>query len=130
MKNILPILFAAFCAFAFFILGYTAKPQQPITKYPIDVSEEFPAGQASVSYIPHPSLMHPAKNLQGEALQMFHAGKALAHQPWIKAPTVTFVRDGLGPIYNARTCLACHINGGRGRMPDDNKSMLFSSFLR
>lgn len=130
MKNRLPILLAVTSALAFFLFGYTVKPQQSITKYPIDVSEEFPAGQASVSHIPHPSLMHPAENLKGEDLEMFHAGKALAHQPWIKAPTVTFARDGLGPIYNARTCLACHINGGRGRMPDDNKSMLFSSFLR
>lgn len=93
-------------------------------------SEEFPAGSASVSFKPSPSLMLPATNLSGEALQLFHAGKALANQPWVKAPTVTFARDGLGPIYNARTCLACHIKGGRGRMPDDNNSMLFSSFLR
>ena len=94
------------------------------------LSESFPAGDATVSLRPFPSFMLPAKNLPEEKRKYFHAGKALGHQPWIKAPTVTDARDGLGPIYNARTCLFCHINGGRGIVPDNDKVMLFSSFLR
>ncbi|MCK5918213.1 MAG: thiol oxidoreductase [Cocleimonas sp.] len=96
----------------------------------IRASESFPAGDATVSLLPFPSFMLPAKNLPKAKRKYFHAGKALAHQPWIKAPTVTDARDGLGPIYNARTCLFCHINGGRGKMPDDDKTLLMSAFLR
>lgn len=92
--------------------------------------EALPGGAGSVSTKPFPSFMRPASNLPQEKKPDFHAGKALAHQPWIKAPTITTARDGLGPIYNARTCLACHINGGRGKMPDDDKTALFSAFLR
>lgn len=58
-----------------------------------------------------------------EDVPNFHAGKSLAHQPWVKAPTITFKRDGLGPIFNARTCLGCHINGGRGELPMDNSDL-------
>jgi len=96
----------------------------------VHVSESFPAGGATVSLLPFPSFMLPAENLPEEKRKYFHAGKALAHQPWIKAPTITDARDGLGPIYNARTCLSCHINGGRGKLPENDQSMLFGSFLR
>ena len=60
----------------------------------------------------------------------FFAGQALAKQPWVKAPTTTTARDGLGPLYNARTCLACHANGGRGKLPEDATTPLFNSFVR
>ncbi len=103
----------------------------PSTSIPaFSETEAFPGGEGSVSTVPFPSFMQPAANLAKSERRHFHAGKALAHQPWVKAPTITTARDGLGPIYNARTCLACHINGGRGNMPDDGKSMLFSSFVR
>ena len=93
-------------------------------------SELFPGGETSVSNEPYASLMKPAANLPQALKPDFHAGKALAHQPWVKAPTITTARDGLGPLYNARTCLSCHVNGGRGRMPEDNSEVLFSAFLR
>lgn len=96
----------------------------------IKTSEFFPGGETTVSIRPFPSFMLPANNLSQQDRPDFHAGKALAHQPWIKAPTITNARDGLGPLYNARTCLACHPKGGRGRMPDDGKDKLFSSFVR
>lgn len=128
MKKIVLILAVGLLAGSFF--AGTSISINRASLDSIDPSEQFPAGDATVSFAPAPSLMLPATNIDITTEELFHAGKALAHQPWVKAPTVTFARDGLGPIYNARTCLACHINGGRGRMPDDNKSMMFSSFLR
>ncbi len=96
----------------------------------INKSEKWPGGETTVSIQPSPSLMLPASNLAAEKQPNFHAGKALAHQPWIKAPTLTDARDGLGPLYNTRTCLICHANGGRGHMPEDNQQLLFTNFLR
>lgn len=89
----------------------------------------YPGGNATVSISPFASSMSPATSLPREKLPAFHAGKALANQPWIKAPTTTTARDGLGPLYNARTCLACHINGGRGLLPT-NDNILAASVLR
>lgn len=97
---------------------------------PVVPSEANPGGETTVSFKPFPSFMLPAKNMAESEKRFFHAGKALAHQPWVRAPTITDARDGLGPLYNARTCLSCHINGGRGNMPVDDKSLLISSFLR
>ncbi|MBT3012291.1 MAG: hypothetical protein KUF77_13650 [Candidatus Thiodiazotropha sp. (ex Lucina aurantia)] len=97
---------------------------------PLSLSEALPAGKASVSTKPYASLQLPADNLPQEKRPDFHAGKALAHQPWVRAPTITTARDGLGPIYNARTCLFCHINGGRSQMPDNPDRELIGPFLR
>jgi CxxC motif-containing protein (DUF1111 family) len=92
--------------------------------------EDYPGGDTSVSYTPFASLQLPAANLSDELKPQFHAGKALANQPWVKAPTITTARDGLGPIYNARTCLSCHIKGGKGFIPADNKTPLTSTLIR
>lgn len=97
---------------------------------PLSDSESLPGGAATTVRQAFPSFMQPAGNLPQAAKPDFHAGKALAHQPWIKAPTTTDARDGLGPIYNARTCLACHANGGRGRMPDDDKRPVQHAVVR
>ncbi|WNO10639.1 di-heme oxidoredictase family protein [Teredinibacter sp. KSP-S5-2] len=93
-------------------------------------AEHYPAGDATVSYLPRASFELPAANLPQALKSEFYAGKALANQPWVKAPTITTARDGLGPIYNARTCLACHINGGKGLVPESTDQPLFSAFVR
>ena len=93
-------------------------------------SEDFPGGVGSVKYKPFASFELPASNLAAALLPAFHAGKALANQPWIKAPTATDSRDGLGPLYNGRTCLGCHINGGRGLVPLADDQAIFASIVR
>jgi CxxC motif-containing protein (DUF1111 family) len=40
------------------------------------------------------------------------AGKALFERNWVAAPASTAAADGLGPYYTARSCAACHANGG------------------
>lgn len=89
-----------------------------------------PAGAASTQPLIYADLELPAANLTTDQLPTFHAGKALAHQPWVKAPTITDARDGLGPLYNAPTCLACHMGGGRGILPAGNNTPVFSALLR
>ncbi len=35
-------------------------------------------------------------------------GKALFERAWVPAPSSTLANDGLGPMFNARACSACH----------------------
>lgn len=42
------------------------------------------------------------------------AGKALFDRNWVPAPASTNAADGLGPLYNARSCAACHQGSGGG----------------
>jgi len=93
-------------------------------------AENNPGGQTTVANHIQPSLQLPAANLADKLKPNFHAGKALANQPWVKAPTVTFARDGLGPVYNARTCLMCHIKGGKGFIPSNNETPIRGTLVR
>ncbi len=108
----------------------TAKEATQSAVPALSDSERLPGGIGSSAIMPFASYEKPVTNLPFSAKADFFAGKALAHQPWVKAPTATTARDGLGPLYNARTCLACHINGGRGTVPADNNTPLFNAFLR
>ncbi|WP_245516046.1 di-heme oxidoredictase family protein [Ancylobacter aquaticus] len=38
-------------------------------------------------------------------------GKALFERPWVPAPSSTRANDGLGPLFDARSCSACHPAG-------------------
>ncbi|MEM9763110.1 MAG: di-heme oxidoredictase family protein, partial [Pseudomonadota bacterium] len=37
---------------------------------------------------------------------------------WVSAPASTKASDGLGPLYNARSCQRCHLKDGRGHPPE------------
>lgn len=120
--------FSAFWIAAFLLLGGCSQSASDIPEE--DPSERRPGGDTTHSLTPFPAFDHIAPNLPDARKADFYAGRALAEQPWVKAPTITTARDGLGPVYNARACLACHIRGGKGRLPDDNKSPLFNAFVR
>lgn len=46
------------------------------------------------------------------------AGKALFERQWVAAPASTAASDGLGPLFNARSCAACHPRGGSSAQPE------------
>ena len=62
----------------------------------------------------------PAANLTDEAGLEFELGKALFEKLWVESPASTKASDGLGPLYNARSCSGCHEANGRGAPPDDS----------
>lgn len=63
------------------------------------------------------ALSHPAENLVFEDEQRFLVGNGLFRKDWVTAPSSTVASDGLGPLFNARACQACHIKDGRGHAP-------------
>ncbi|MCA9564230.1 MAG: c-type cytochrome [Myxococcales bacterium] len=56
-----------------------------------------------------------ADNITPEHEGWFFTGNSLFDSPWVQAPSSTTARDGLGPLFNARSCGGCHFNDGRGR---------------
>lgn len=40
-------------------------------------------------------------------------GRSFFADPWVEAGAATTLRDGLGPLFNARSCTGCHPGGGR-----------------
>ncbi|MET0065394.1 MAG: di-heme oxidoredictase family protein [Candidatus Thiodiazotropha sp.] len=61
----------------------------------------------------------PLPGMSAEQRFQFHIGKSLFERIWVSAPASTRAADGLGPLYNARSCVACHPKHGRGRPPAD-----------
>jgi CxxC motif-containing protein (DUF1111 family) len=47
----------------------------------------------------------------------FFVGNSFFNQNWVQSPSSTTARDGLGPLFNARSCSGCHFKDGRGRPP-------------
>ena len=60
------------------------------------------------------SLLKPVNNLTDEDYDKFMLGKSFFTIPWVEAPSVTTARDGLGPLFNANSCISCHPSNGRG----------------
>lgn len=69
-------------------------------------------------------------NLSFEAELDFKIGNGLFRKLWVGAPASTRASDGLGPLYNARSCQRCHLKDGRGHPPDSAKDSAVSMFLR
>jgi CxxC motif-containing protein (DUF1111 family) len=70
----------------------------------------------------------PAPNLDVKRRGEFFIGNAFFNSAWVVAPATAGARDGLGPLFNARSCDACHNNDGRGRPPQGDErpiSMVF-----
>ncbi|WP_417241956.1 di-heme oxidoredictase family protein [Celeribacter sp.] len=73
---------------------------------------------------------HPSASLTaGQELQ-FSLGRAVFKKLWVSSPSSTKASDGLGPLYNARSCLRCHDNNGRGHPPEQAGDTAVSMVLR
>ncbi|MBB4009570.1 CxxC motif-containing protein (DUF1111 family) [Rhizobium taibaishanense] len=72
---------------------------------------------------------HPLATLSFDQQQQFSLGEALFQKLWVSAPSSTQASDGLGPLFNARSCESCHQRGGRGHPPGPNGDAT-SMFLR
>ncbi|MGE0715603.1 MAG: di-heme oxidoredictase family protein [Alphaproteobacteria bacterium] len=59
----------------------------------------------------------PAPALATERRLDFAVGGGIFRKLWVSAPASTRSSDGLGPLWNARSCASCHMRAGRGRPP-------------
>jgi CxxC motif-containing protein (DUF1111 family) len=60
---------------------------------------------------------HPLPTLRAEDRRAFSVGNALFRANWVTAPASAKGLDGLGPLFNARSCSACHLLDGRSQPP-------------
>ena len=60
----------------------------------------------------------------------FKVGNGLFRKLWVSSPSSTLASDGLGPLYNARSCQRCHLKDGRGHPPEGPEDNAISMFLR
>lgn len=80
--------------------------------------ENMQAGAATIDKLINADIFsHPSANLDFEGRQKFSVGNGLFRKDWVPSPSSTLASDGLGPLFNARSCQACHVKDGRGDLP-------------
>ena len=99
------------------------RPSTALTAPPDDFSRPEPyevhSGGAGTSFHAptRNAFSHPAQNLAPAQRTRFRVGDAVFRKLWVTAPASTAASDGLGPLFNARSCQRCHRKDGRGRPP-------------
>ncbi|MEM6664044.1 MAG: di-heme oxidoredictase family protein, partial [Pseudomonadota bacterium] len=93
--------------------------------------EPLPAGAATVRVRrSRDAFSDPSGNISFEGELDFKVGNGLFRKLWVAAPASTRASDGLGPVYNARSCQRCHLKDGRGHPPETAQDNAISMFLR
>lgn len=93
--------------------------------------EERSAGAATVRVRTNAdAFSQPSKNISFEDELNFKVGNGLFRKLWVSSPSSTLASDGLGPLYNARSCQRCHVKDGRGHPPETHDTNSISMLLR
>jgi CxxC motif-containing protein (DUF1111 family) len=56
----------------------------------------------------------PLANITRASRRSHVVGNSFFNKNWVFSPSSTTARDGLGPLYHARSCSGCHVRDGRG----------------
>ncbi|WP_255467849.1 di-heme oxidoredictase family protein [Reyranella sp. CPCC 100927] len=73
----------------------------------------------------------PVATLSDRERAVFRNGESLFHQAWLVAPSREQPDlDGLGPLHNRLSCIACHIGNGRGEPPRGAPDVMRSMVVR
>ncbi|WP_417667768.1 di-heme oxidoredictase family protein [Roseibium sp.] len=104
---------------------------RPATEFSHAEKFELMQGGAATSRkrINRDAFSHPSANITFEEEQLFKVGNGVFKKMWASSPSSTQASDGLGPLYNARSCQGCHLKDGRGRPPRPGDEAV-SLFLR
>ena len=56
----------------------------------------------------------PLANISRTNRRAHVVGNSFFNKNWVFSPSSTTARDGLGPLFHARSCSSCHVKDGRG----------------
>lgn len=97
----------------------------------VEEGEWYPGGDTTNTLLlGSNAFLMPAQNLSPEHEQDFYSGNSFFNQSWVEAPASTEARDGLGPLFNARSCSGCHFKDGKGAPPEDGQAPFVGLLLR
>lgn len=97
-----------------------AAPEAPAA----EAGEELSGGETTVFDASENAFGYSARNLSQARREAFFVGNSFFNQNWVTAPASTAARDGLGPLFNARSCSGCHFKDGRGKPPEPDEPLL------
>ncbi len=85
--------------------------------------EAFSGGTTTVFNDGKDAYSLPLANISRETRRQFVVGNSFFNENWILAPASAQARDGLGPLFHARSCSSCHNKDGRGAPPNEGETM-------
>lgn len=107
-----------------FLVGCGGPFSQP------EPGEEFSGGKTTVFDITRNAFANTLANMKNEHKADFFVGNSFFNGSWVTAPASTGKRDGLGPLFNSRSCSGCHFKDGRGQPPTEPNEKLTSMLIR
>lgn len=113
MKKAVAVFIVVFVSICLVSTG--CKPESD-TLQP-EANEEYSGGAATVFDQSQNAFGQQINGLSQSDGLLFFAGNSFFKQNWVMAPTSTTARDGLGPLFQARSCSSCHGFDGRGQPP-------------
>ncbi|MEM6263600.1 MAG: di-heme oxidoredictase family protein [Bacteroidota bacterium] len=91
---------------------------QPLLLLSPEDGEHLLGGNTTIIDQTPSAFSYQAPVLTNDEILLFFTGNSLFNQNWVTAPASTTARDGLGPMFNSRSCSGCHFKDGRGRAPE------------
>ena len=109
----------------------------------LGVGQAIPQTASKTPVIPQDVYKQPVAGLTAKQLKMFASGEKVFTNFWmaVNNPVIPLTWDlslpgpsggewGLGPMFLATNCAACHVNAGRGRALDASGSLTVQHVLR
>lgn len=112
---------------AFLLAAGCGGGEAPPAEIPKEV---FSGGDTTVFEDGREAFAFPARNLDDEHRDVFFLGNTTFNRNWVQAPASVTSSDGLGPLFNATSCSACHFKDGRGGPPEAEDEPMLGLLLR
>ena len=79
--------------------------------------DRLSGGDTTVFVTNDKAFARPLANISRLTRRQHTVGNSFFNQNWVASPASTTSRDGLGHLFNARSCSACHVRDGRAAPP-------------
>lgn len=110
------------------IISFTAcEPEQLLLS---EDGEAYSGGATTYFNTSRNAFGFSASNLKGLQALEFTTGNSFFNQSWVTAVASTIGRDGLGPLFNEKSCSGCHFKDGRGRTPQPGEQFGHGMLMR
>ncbi|PJZ76044.1 hypothetical protein CH365_16335 [Leptospira neocaledonica] len=93
--------------------------------------EELSGGKGMTSFdFTSRAYLQFAPGLPLDKISDFTVGQSVFEVPWENSSSGQIDRRGLGPLFNANSCLACHVGNGIGKVPSGPEETMFTALVR
>ena len=89
-----------------------------------DSNVELSGGSTTVFNTGPNAFGMPLANISRSNRRAHVVGNSFFNKNWVFSPSSTTARDGLGPLFHARSCSSCHVKDGRGAPTNDSSTSI------